>query len=36
MTTSTTAPMLGVLAGQEIRNYLRSKLFWAERSCSSR
>jgi hypothetical protein len=27
--TTTTAPVLGVLAGQEIRNYLRSKLFWA-------
>jgi hypothetical protein len=31
MTTTTTAPapVLGVLAGQEVRNYLRSKLFWA-------
>jgi hypothetical protein len=29
MTTSTTASVLGVLAGQEIRNYLRAKLFWA-------
>lgn len=29
MTVTTTAPMLGVLAGQEIRNYLRSKLFCA-------
>jgi hypothetical protein len=29
MTTTTPAPMLGVLAGQEIRNYLKSRLFWA-------
>ncbi len=29
MTTTTTAPVLGVLARQEIRNYARSKLFWA-------
>jgi hypothetical protein len=29
MTTTNPAPVLGVLAGQEIRNYLRSKLFWA-------
>jgi hypothetical protein len=28
-TAPTTAPVLGVLARQEIRNYLRSKLFWA-------
>jgi hypothetical protein len=28
-TTSTTTSLLGVLAGQEIRNYLRAKLFWA-------
>ncbi|MFI7587193.1 hypothetical protein ACIB24_08985 [Spongisporangium articulatum] len=27
--TSTAPPVLGVLARQEIRNYLRSKLFWA-------
>jgi hypothetical protein len=28
-TTTTTDPVLGVLARQEIRNYLASKLFWA-------